>query len=295
MKVEACAKVNLTLEVFGERSDGYHALRSVVLPVSLSDTLDIELTDDGTISSDSGYADDLCVKAANVLRQVLDARRETRDANSPGAKISVVKRIPAGGGLGGGSADAAATLRALNDLWGLGKSLEELAEIGAQVGSDVPALVLGGPVLMEGRGEKVTRFPGGHETDDGRLGQLNLVLANPGVFSSTKEVYAACSPRLPNDPSIVYNMQTAWAAGDLKKVAATLMNDLQEPAVRLHPEIRDALEALKAAGADGVLMSGSGSTVFGLVPTEARGREIAVLLEAKGYWARSVHSVCPVV
>ena len=290
MKVEACAKVNLTLEVFGERSDGYHALRSVVLPVSLSDSLDVESTDDGTVTSDSGYGDDLCVKAARILKSSVSSL-----PSSIGATIRVTKRIPAGGGLGGGSADAAATLRALNELWGLGKSLEELAEIGAQVGSDVPALVLGGPVLMEGRGEKVTRFPGAHETDDGRLGQLNLVLANPGVFSSTKEVYAACSPRLPNDPLIVYNMQTAWVVGDLKKVAATLMNDLQEPAVRLHPAIRDALEALKAAGADGVLMSGSGSTVFGLVPTEARGREIAALLEAKGYWARSVHSVCPVV
>ena len=95
------------MEVFGERSDGYHALRSVVLPVSLSDTLDIELTDDGTISSDSGYADDLCLKAANALRQALDLRRETRDSNLLGAKISVVKRIPAGGGLGGGERDFA--------------------------------------------------------------------------------------------------------------------------------------------------------------------------------------------
>ena len=294
MKVEAYAKVNLTLEVFGERSDGYHALRSVVMPISLADTLEIEPTADGTISSDTGYADDLCVRAAKALRRGADAGRETRDANLRGARISVTKRIPVGGGLGGGSADAAATLVALNVLWKLGKSREQLAEIGAQVGSDVPSLVLGGPVLMEGRGEKVTRLELGRETGDVRRGQLDLVLVNPGVPSSTKEVYAACSSRLPNDATIVYNMQTALAEGSVRKIALALMNDLQEPAVRLHPEIAEAMASLREAGAEGVLMSGSGSTVFGLVPSEARGREIAASLAAKGYWARSVHSVCPV-
>lgn len=290
MRIEAYAKVNLTLEVFGRRSDGYHALRSVVMPISLADTLEIEATDDGTVTSDTSYADDLCVRAAKALRRASDARP------GAGAKIRVTKRIPAGGGLGGGSADAAATLIAANELWKLGKSREELAEIGVQVGSDVPALVLGGPVLMEGRGEKVSRLGVGRETGDGILeGGLNLVLANPGVFSSTPEVYRNCRPRLPSDGAIVYNMCQALERGDLKGIAAGLVNDLQEPAVKLHPEIRDALEALMAAGAEGVLMSGSGSTVFGLVPTEARGREIAALLEAKGYWARSVHSVCPVV
>ena len=282
MRVEAYAKVNLTLEVFGKRSDGYHALRSVVLPVSLSDTLTIEATGDGTLASDTGYPDDLCLKAARAL----DPAR--------GARISVVKRIPAGGGLGGGSADAAATLLALNELWGLGKGREELAAIGARVGSDVPALVLGGPVLMEGRGEKVSRLEIGRETKGGRLGRLNLVLVNPGVFSSTAEVYSRCSPRLPSDASIVYNMQQALECGDLKGIAAGLMNDLQEPAVKLHPEIREALEALEAAGAEGVLMSGSGSTVFGLVPSESRGREIAAALAARGLWARAVHAQdCP--
>ena len=150
MTVEANAKVNFTLEVFGKRADGYHALRSVVMPISLSDTLDIDVTDDGSITSDTGYDDDLCVKAARVLRsQISDFRSQI------GARIHVMKRIPAGGGLGGGSADAAAVLRALNELWKVGLSREELAEIGAQVGSDVPALVMDGPVVMEGRGEKV--------------------------------------------------------------------------------------------------------------------------------------------
>ena len=121
MTVEACAKVNFTLEVFGKRADGYHVLRSVVMPISLSDTLDIEVTDDGEITSDTGYDDDLCVKAARILRSSVSSL-----PSSLGATIRVVKRIPAGGVLGGGSADAAAVLRALNELWDIGLSREEL-------------------------------------------------------------------------------------------------------------------------------------------------------------------------
>ena len=137
MKTEAYAKVNLTLEVLGERADGFHALRSLVVPITLSDTVTVERAE--TIETDTGYGEkDLCYKAAKAL--------------GVGAKISVVKRIPAGGGLGGGSADAAAVLRGLNDLYRLGRTPEELAEIGATFGSDIPALVLAQhyrrPVMM---------------------------------------------------------------------------------------------------------------------------------------------------
>ena len=282
MRIEAYAKVNLTLEVFGTRPDGYHALRSVVMPISLADTLEVEATADGSVSSDTGYGDDLCVKAARVLR----ARQP--EPGRLGAAIRVTKRIPAGGGLGGGSADAAATLIALNDIWGTGLARGELAEVGAEVGSDVPSLVLGhdgGPVLMEGRGERAAPLG----ATGGRA--LDIVLVNPGVFSSTGEVYSKCGERLPSDGKIVYNMRRALEAGDIGGVAAALMNDLLVPAVALHPEIGVAMERMKAAGAEGVMMSGSGSTVFGLVPSEARGREIAALMEAEGFWARCVRTI----
>lgn len=284
MKTEACAKVNFTLEVLGKRVDGYHALRSVVMPVSLADVLELEATDDGSVTSDTGYEDDLCVKAARVLR--------ARCPGSSGVRIRVEKRIPAGGGLGGGSADAAAVLRTLNRLWDCGLSLDALAALGAEVGSDVPALVLAQelnrPVLMEGRGEIVTPFSILHSP-------LALVLVNPGVFCPTPEVFRRCTPRVTNGGTILYNMRTALASGDLPRIAAALMNDLEPPAVALHPEIGAARDALAAAGATGVLMSGSGSTVFGLVPTESRGREIAAVLEAQGFRAWSVRTACPVV
>jgi len=267
--VAAYGKVNLTLEVFNLRGDGYHALRSAVLPVSVFDTIEIE--DALGLSCDSGFPDDLCLKAARVL----DPTR--------GASIRVEKHIPVGGGLGGGSADAAATLVALNDFWGLMKSREELAELGAQVGSDVPALVLGGPVLMEGRGERVGRLPCAMP--------LNLVLVNPGVPCSTAEIYAACSPRTAAGPSATDAMAAALAAGDFDGMVAALANDLLEPAVKIRPEIGEAMARLRAAGAEGVSMSGSGSTVFGLARTQEAAAELAGRLRDGGLDAWAVQSV----
>lgn len=259
MTVEAYAKVNLTLEVLGERSDGYHALRSLVLPISLADTLEI----DGSsgLSSDAGYADDLCLKAADALR--------TATGCSLGARIRVTKRIPIGGGLGGGSADAAATLRALNGLWGLGLSLEALVSIGASVGSDVPALVLAQhyhrPVLMEGRGEIVRLAT----EADGDFGTGWLVLVNPRCVSSTPEVFRAFRRSTFPNPK----------------------NDLQAPAIARHPEIGVALETLRTAGAHDVRMTGSGSTVFGLAGDETEAFCIAAAMRAAGWLAWNVHAL----
>ena len=280
MTVSANAKVNFTLEVFGKRADGYHALRSVVMPISLSDTLDIEVTDDGEITSDTGYDDDLCVKAARILRSSVSSL-----PSSLGATIHVTKRIPAGGGLGGGSADAAAVLRALNELWKVGLSREELAEIGAQVGSDVPALVLGGPVIMEGRGEKVSQIEHSEHSN------IHLVLVNPGVYSSTKEVYAACAPRPLDGENATARMVRALGSENPEGIAAALMNDLQAPAVKQHPEISDALVSLRTAGVIGAMMSGSGSSVFGLVADESDAKRISQELNARGLRAWPVHTI----
>ena len=282
MTVEANAKVNFTLEVFGKRADGYHALRSVVMPISLSDTLDIEVTDDGEITSDTGYDDDLCVKSARVLRNV--RMFECSNVRMPGARIRVAKRIPAGGGLGGGSADAAAVLRALNELWKVGLSREELAEVGAQVGSDVPALVMGCPVIMEGRGEKVSPL-------SASTSSLHLVLVNPGVHSSTKEVYAACEPRPLDGENATARMVEALGLGNPEEITAALMNDLQAPAVKQHPEIADALVSLKTAGVIGAMMSGSGSSVFGIVRDAAAAERISSEMNARGYKAWPVQTL----
>ena len=284
MRAEAYAKVNFTLEVFGKRADGYHALRSVVMPISLSDTLDIEVTGDGEITSDTGYDDDLCVKAARVLKSSVSSL-----PSSFGATIHVTKRIPAGGGLGGGSADAAAVLRALNELWGIGLSREELAEIGAQVGSDVPALVLGGPVIMEGRGERVTPLIRTFEHSE--HSNIHLILVNPGVHSSTKEVYAACEARSLDGENATARMVEALGSGNPEEIAALLMNDLQAPAVTQHPEIADALVSLRTAGVLGAMMSGSGSSIFGIVRDAAEAERISSEMNARGYKAWPVQTL----
>ncbi len=268
MTTEAHAKVNFTLEVFGVRSDGYHALRSLVVPVTLSDTLVIE--PDDVLSSDTGYPDDLVLKAARALDP------------SRGARIHVEKRIPAGGGLGGGSADAAATLVALNEMWGLGHSRDTLAGIGAMVGSDVPALVLGGPVVMRGRGEMVERA---------ECPILDLVIANPGVHTSTRDVYALAGVRDASAPSATAACLDALASGDIGRIADSFANDLADPARRLHPEIVHALASLQEAGALGAAMSGSGSSVFGLAESAERASDIAASLRAGGFSAWAVRTV----
>jgi len=282
VRAYAYAKVNLTLEVFGRRNDGYHALRSVVAPISLADELEIETTEDGALSSDTGYDDDLCLKAARVLRSLVAGPGDL--ASRKGAVIRVSKRIPAGGGLGGGSADAAAVLRTLNDLWGLNLSRVDLAEVGAQVGSDVPALVMGGFVLMEGRGEKVTPLPN-------PAAGLNLVLANPGVPCSTKEVYARCETRQVDAPSAADRMVAALSSGELGRIAAAAENDLQAPAIKLCPEIADVLASLRTAGLTGVTMTGSGSCVFGLAENEDSAMRISARLASRGIQAWAVQTL----
>ena len=170
----------------------------------------------------------------------------------------------------------------LNDFWNLGCSREELCEIGAQVGSDVPALVLGGPVVMQGRGEAVERVA---------CPRLDLIVANPGVHTSTRDVYARCTPRDLAAPSATEACLAALETGDLGRIAASLANDLALPACRLHPEIADALASLRTSGVLGATVSGSGSSVFGLVESAARAEEIAESLRKKGLSAWAVHTL----
>ena len=286
MKIEAYAKANFTLEVFGERADGFHALRSLVVPLSLHDTIEFDFAD--SFSCDTGYENDLCLKAAGAL----SARYRSDRGYAPRpVAVHVVKRIPAGGGLGGGSADAAATLVALNEMWSTGLDMPQLAHIGASVGSDVPALVFaqsGVPVVMEGRGEKVNP----------RLGLkrvFDLVVANPGVHSSTAEVYSRCISRVTDEPSIMYNIVRAVERGGVEDVAAALCNDLSGPAESLHPEIAAAKAALSGAGAMGATVCGSGASVFGLAAGEAEAKEIVAAVRVKGFAAWTAKTCCPVV
>ena len=240
MRVRAHAKINWTLEVLGKRPDGYHDLRSIVLPVALHDVVDLEPADGITCETkglDIPQEKNRAYHAALALQEATGCTQ--------GVRISIEKHIPSGAGLGGGSSDAAAVLNALNVLWHLDLPCERLCEIAAGIGSDIPALVMGGPVLMEGRGEYVRRI----DADVLReLGGEALPSADsievfcPGVFSSTPAVYKEFR-------------ETDCGLGP---------NDLQPAAIRLYPEIADALVCLEGKGLKRVTMSGSGSAVYGV-------------------------------
>lgn len=237
VEIEAHAKINWSLEVLGSRSDGYHELKSVVLPIPLHDTVTLESDPSGNITVQG------CDGIPQERNLAWKAARELQKAagTSAGVCIRIEKRIPFGGGLGGGSADAAAVLKALNSLWNLNLPDDRLCEVASLVGSDVPALVLGGPVMMEGRGERVRRIPSG-EMELPDPGDIEIY--NPGIFVSTPEVFR-----------------------EFREEDRGLgANDLQPAAVRLHPEIADALKLLESRGLVRVTMSGSGSSVYGLKP-----------------------------
>ena len=236
MTVEAHAKINWTLEVLDVRSDGYHDLRSVVLPIPLHDTVSLDASE--TISCvmmgmpDVPPEANLAFRAAVALCEATGCRR--------GVRIAIEKRIPAGAGLGGGSADAAAVLNGLNTLWELHLPKQELCEIAARVGSDVPALTLGGTVLMEGRGEKVTPLS---VADGAWLPDPSaIVIFTPDIFASTSAVYRE------------------FREADRGRGP----NDLQPAALRLYPGIGEAIRYLERQGLARVTMSGSGSTVYGV-------------------------------
>ena len=291
---ETPAKINLTLEVLGKRADGYHALRSVVMPVSLSDTLTLSTTE-GYISLSATaepWVDltqmgplerNLCVRAAKLL--------QARYKPAFGVCMVLHKRIPIGGGMGGGSANAAGVIRGLNTLWSLGLTRGDMMELGAELGSDIPALVHGGAVLMEGRGEFVTGLFQG--LTEATCQGFWLVIANPGICCPTAEVFKNWKAGLTPPPHFLNNMLSFVRTGQVMAISDVLYNGLQQGVFEQYPLVAQTASRLKTAGCLGVLLSGSGASVFGLVKDEAQGREVCQEL-GDGLWHTLVHT-CPVV
>jgi 4-diphosphocytidyl-2-C-methyl-D-erythritol kinase len=256
----APAKVNLYLEVLGKRPDGYHALETLMVAVSLCDTLVFQDDSSGQMQLQCNWEEvpkgpeNLVLRAAELLRTTTGCRH--------GAKIRLVKRIPLAAGLAGGSTDAAATLAGLNRLWDLQLPDERLAELGAKVGSDVAFFFQTPAAWCTGRGEIVTPAPLGKK--------LWLTLACPPFGLATAEVYGKLE--VPPVPTSGDGIRKALAAGDVEEVGRLLHNRLQEAAMKVRPEVADyqrRLEELRPAGAR---MSGSGSTLFAL----GRNRQDAV-------------------
>lgn len=292
--VEARAKINLTLEILGRRPDGYHELRSIVMPISLSDTISLTSTyaqtamtvtpGPGVDLTKIGSVDkNLAVRAARLV--------QSRFRVGAGARIHIHKRIPIGGGLGGGSADAAAVIIGLNTLWGLGCSRKELISLGAELGSDIPALIHGGAVLMEGRGERVRGLL--EDAPATAHAGFWVVVANPGIMCSTPEVFRKWRGGLTASPLLLHNMTSFIRTSDVAAAAAALHNGLQTAVYESYPGVAQTAARLHEAGCLGVLLSGSGASVFGLARDEGHGEEISRRL-GTGCW-NVLARTCPVV
>ena len=263
MLVKAYAKLNLTLDILGRRPDGYHDLRMVMQSVDLADQLAINPAEGaGRMSTNLSY---LPADGRNLAQLAAAAFREATGKGGA-VDITIEKNIPSGAGLAGGSSDAAAVLRAMNEMTGAGLTPARLAEIGQQVGSDVPYCVLGGTALAEGRGELLTPLA--------PLPACAVVICKPQFPISTPQLFAqADSKRLTCHPD-TDGLLRALEAGDLIGVSRRLYNVFEDV---LDSRRRQEVDAIKAAlidcGALGASMSGSGPTVFGLFDREEPAQE----------------------
>ena len=260
MEISANAKINLTLDILRKREDGYHDLQMVMQSVTLADRITVTPTRgaEGKAVSDLRFlptgGKNLTQAAAAVFREATGLGGEV--------DVDIRKHIPVCSGLAGGSADAAAVLRAMNQLTGAGLSLERLAEIGARVGSDVPFCVLGGTALAEGRGERLTPLS--------PLPLCHIVICKPPFSVSTPQLFGRVNVRKIVRRPDTAGLLAALDAGDLAGVARRMYNvfeDVLEP--RRYREISSIKAVLIDRGAQGASMSGSGSSVFGLFDTEA--------------------------
>lgn len=262
MKVfeKAPAKINLSLDVLHKREDGYHEVEMVMTMVDLADRIEMQELPRDTIiiSSQAGYIPldekNLAFQAAKLIKDRYDVKQ--------GVYIHLDKKIPVAAGLAGGSSDAAAALRGLNRLWKLNIPTEDLQRLGAELGSDVPFCVTGGTAVARGRGEKLEPI----ESPP----QCWVVLAKPPINVSTSEIYGKLRAN-----AIQHHPSTARVIEAIQQkrfdhLCDNLGNVLEEVTLDLYPEVRQLKDCMIRLGADGVLMSGSGPTVFGLVSKEAK-------------------------
>ncbi len=279
-RVRALAKVNLGLKVLHKRPDGFHELRTVFQTISLGDTLELEYTPGGRprIEATPEIPNNLVVRAAEAVFEALRLRGHL--------KAALTKRVPMGGGLGGGSSDAAAVLLALPVLAGKVLPVSRLLEIGAGLGSDVPFFLLGGTAAALGRGTELYPLP------DGRR-QHGLLVA-PGVHVSTPEAYKALGRGLTSGASsnIINSFQAfVWDLGGLQNCPQkppVFENDFESVVFDLYPRLKSIKRTLLKQGASYAMMSGSGSALFGVFES----RDAVQAARAKwGEAALAVHTV----
>ena len=290
--VRVPAKVNLQLSVGPREANGYHNLVSVFQAVSIFDDVTITKSHEGsgvTISvtgeQTHGVPEDgsnLAVKAAHLIAEKFDFDADVH--------IEVKKSIPVAGGMAGGSADAAATLVAMDALYKLEATREELLELGSQLGSDVPFMIAGGTAVGTGRGDQLTAALS--------RGTYHWVFALSTVGLSTPAVYSECDRMRAElevaEPKVSDSLMQALLSGNPELVGKSLSNDLQNPACSLRPALSLVLEVGRDYGALGAIVSGSGPTIAFLVADEEAGLDLAVALTASGVVGSVARATGPV-
>lgn len=263
--VKAPAKLNLHLEVLGKRPDGYHELESLMVAVSLFDTLTFRVQPSGTVvhcldEQVGAVEDNLVTRAIRLVRE--------RSGRTDGIAVELDKQIPVAAGLAGGSSDAAATLAALNRLWDLQWPREQLVQVASELGSDVAFFFFTPAAVCRGRGEKVTPC---------KLGApLHAVLVSPFEGLSTAQVYAGL--RVPDAPVAIDPIVHALETGDAEQTARLLFNRLEEAALPLSPAVAELKQQAANWNCAGHLMSGSGSTYFALCSSADQAQQLGACL-----------------
>jgi 4-diphosphocytidyl-2-C-methyl-D-erythritol kinase len=279
LSVFAPAKVNLSLAVGRPLLDGRHPLMSLAAFATVGDTLRLEPADRLTLRVIGPFAASLEAEADNLVVRAARALSAAAGRQQRGATLTLEKNLPVASGIGGGSADAAAALRGLNALWGLGFDAESLAEVATTLGADVPVCVRCVPALMQGTGETVTAFA---------MPRLDAVLVNPGVPAATGAVYKQFDALALGEGFEPGAVPPQWeTASQALRALAGLGNDLTAPAMAVAPAIADVMERLRHdPRAQIVRLSGSGATVFALAEGAAAAQAIAqdLAAEARGWW-----------
>lgn len=288
--VRAPAKLNLFFEVLARRSDGYHEIETLMVPIGVYDTLEAREDPGGALHLDCHWAPgisagpgsgDLPPMEANLAYRAVRLLRE-RAAVETGIRLRLTKRIPSESGLGGGSSDAAAALLAANAVWNLGYDGAQLAELAAQLGSDVPFFLGTGAAVCRGRGEKIESQAG--------LAPLHVVVVRPPVGLATAAVYGKCE--VPAAPRRVEPLLAALRSGDARNLNRLIHNRLQPAAESLCPWVERVKREMAGQDCLADQMSGSGTSYFGICRHARHARRVAGRLQSRGVGRVYVASTC---
>ena len=282
MKGHAYAKINLGLQVLATFDNGYHDLDMIMMPLDLYDILTIEPNGSNqdhffcNIGGKHFLHDNTVLDAIKLMRTTFTQITDHFD-------IRLIKRIPSQAGLGGGSADGACALKMINRMYSLGLTMAQLMELGVKIGADVPFCIANAPSRVKGIGENVRRF----------RNQLNpvIILVKPSQGVSTGECFKLCNDH--GDGHINNELEFALRDGDYLKTCALLNNSLEQPAMQLVPKIKSLKDQLLSLGCDGAIMSGSGSTAFGLCKDEIQAKSIAKIMRTNAAFVHICHFYSP--